>query len=477
MEYVEFVQRVRRYRRSNVLEGCAAASVLLTHREFGRGVELPFGSAVRYFSLAGVAMAAVVHGNEHRNAELTVAGLEQLCANFIEVDEPFGVDPTGPDAVRNFLVRTAFDQQQWQFQPGQEIGRVQAMLGDAVDLTGGGVITPAFWDAALGCSLTEFVGVAQILHTGAAMNAGRFDLGWLDQSNLDPITAEIPRDVIEMVARRHFLGDPAQFRAIADAPAHQVDQLLRRYQFNPLILFPYICQPDATYIAPVAAAVLRRATTESLYYAGVGHASTRFTDALGPVFEAYVGRQLELLEPELLTGEVEYEPGKLSADWVVVLPEAVIIIEAKATPLTAESRRGGDSLDADLERAPGKAVEQILATAGLIRQGHEGFEDVPTDRPIIGLIATLHPYYTCHTDLVWRRTPTDTPILLASVSELETLVTIQDNTAGNLLRTVADGPEPASLGWALTHENFGPNKVLREAWKHYPFAGHIKSVD
>lgn len=478
MIYDEFVQRVRRFRCSDVLAGAARASVALTSAELDNPVKQPFGrhSPVKQFSLAAVAKAALVFGNDHRSTQFTPSALEWLCGSLIEVDDPFSDDPNEPGAIRSWLIRTAYEQFSWQINPHYELGRTHALLNDAAASANQDLITPDFWHRVLGCSLTDFVGVALLLHIGALKNAGIFDPSWLQQQNFEPVVRRLPRERIESVSASLFLTDQQGFRRLAANPLRAVDRKLRRYEFNPLIVRPLVKQPDGRCIAPLPIAVLRRASPEALYYIGAECGGADFTEALGAVFETYVGQQLQLLEPQQLLGEVEYKQGSRSADWIVVLPDVVLIVEAKATPLRMHSRLGTSQLDEDLQRAPGKGVRQILDTAALIRSGHPKLGDIPTDRPIVGLIATLHPYYTCHADLVWPRNPADIPILLASAAELEALVALNADP-GALLLDLAQA-DNSSLSQALSGVDVGRNALLAAAWQQYPFSGEeLKSSD
>lgn len=472
IRYDEFLQRVRRHRTTDVLNAVATASVILTEHDYRQRPDVPFTNNVQHWSLAAVAKAAIAGGNDHRSRPVTQLDLEQMCQAFISVEEPFTKEPNAPGSLAAFLIRTAYEQFPSQLSVFEELGRTEALLSEAARSEGQEVITPEFWCGALGCSLAEFVGVGLLLNIGALKNGGYYDPGWLRQPNFGPVLDELPRQVIEPVTKRHFLASRETFRCTAEAH-REAHRYFRRFEFNPLAVHPFVQQPDGRYIAPCPRYALTRASPTGLYYIGLEHKGVRFTQALGKVFERYVGSHLHLLEPELALHDVEYKRGQRAADWVVVLPKAVLIVEAKATPLTAGARVGSDRLQLDLERTPGRAIEQIDNTTALIRARHPAFKDVPDDRPFIGLVVTLEPYFQANSDLVWSRPQSTTSVLIAASRELEALVTIADAPVDEvLLDLVADAElSRSNLGNAVAKHQRGRNPILDRAWDRYPFRG------
>lgn len=478
ISYEEFQQRVRRHRTTAVLDAVATASVALTERDYQQRDDVPYSTNVQHWSLAAVAKAAVVAGNDHRSVPVTSQDIEEMCAAFIAVEEPFSRAPNAPGSLAAFLIRVAYEQFPSQHSVFADLARTQALLGDSAASVDQDVINPGFWTDALGCSLTDFVGVAFLMNVGAIKNGGYYDPAWMAQPNFEEVFVHLPRDVIESVSARHFLATRDMFRSTAEMH-RQSDIYLRRFEFNPLVVHPFVEHPDGRFIAPCPGHALTRATPTGLYYVGLKQASTNFTQALGPVFEHYVGLHLGLLQPDVLLHDVEYRRGQRAADWVVVLPEVVLVVEVKVAPLTEGARLGTNRLGSDLERTPGKAIDQIDNTARLIAQRDPAFNDVPTDRPVIGIIVTLEPYYQCNSDLVWSRTPGETPIVLASSRELEQLVTISDRPVGDfLLELVADAERSRwNLANTLGNQDLIRNPILEQAWDCYPFRDNNPADD
>jgi hypothetical protein len=171
--------------------------------------------------------------------------------------------------------------------------------------------------------------------------------------------------------------------------------------------------------------------------------------------------------------DIEYERGKKAADFIAVFPDAVLIAEAKATPLRFSSKLAMDSLISDVERAPLKAVDQIVRTSALIDSRHPALVSVPVDRPRFGLVVTLEPYYQVALEaLQAARASAPLPIALASCAELEDLVAAESGRPDVALlnipemRTIRSGTLRSAMGTVKP----GENPLLRDAWNSLPFA-------
>lgn len=470
LSFEDFVQRVRRYRRRDVIEAVANASIELTNAFHGLPSTIDPSGPIQQFALAAIAKVAIVSGNDHRSELLTGDALRGLCGALISVEEPILAGGATDFDLDSFLVRTAFEQFPFQLSPFEDLSRTLAMLEWSARESEQDVITPAFWSRVLGCTLAEFVGLALLMNIGALTNGGVFDPGWTDQPNFQPILRHLDRGVIDGLAPRHFIANVDDFRA--ESQRHQLsDRYLRRFEFNSLTVWPFVELPNLLPRAPIPRLILSRATPNGLYYLGAADSGPRFTDALGSVFETYVGNQLKLSQPTVLLHDVEYERGLRAADYVAVFDDAVLIVEAKATPLTAESRLGGLRLTADLERALGKGKQQVLDTAALIRRGHPAFAEVPPSLRQIGLVVTMEPYFQANSSSLLAQRTSDIPVMFGAARELEYLVSLDQETAVEaLLRIVSDESRRRwNLGNALGPGGAGRNKILDEAWAAYPF--------
>lgn len=391
-----------------------------------------------------------------------------MCGALVAVRDPFLDD----NKVGAFSVRMGWEQMPLQARPFRDLARTKALLVDAANESGQDFITPAYWKALLGCSVEEFVDLSLFLYTGALRNGGVFKTSWLAQPNFEAIYEHLPREVIEQVSRSHFVMARDRFQAVAAAHA-QEDWRLKRYEFNPLFVGPFVELPGKDPIAPVLYLILARAMPRSLYYTAVAESGNTFTAALGVAFEYYVGKQLALCKPEALIPEIVYDRDKKkSVDYIMVMPGLIVLVEVKATLLSEGARMGMHRLEADFDRAPGKAVRQIERTAKLIGVGHPAFKDIPRDRPRVGLIVTMEPYHLCANDLVFPNHAHTVPTWLCSARDLEHLVELQEPTCGELLLDTGSRQDKSS--WSLTVKlsklPAGRNQILQKAWETYGFS-------
>lgn len=199
-----------------------------------------------------------------------------------------------------------------------------------------------------------------------------------------------------------------------------------------------------------------------------------FTRDLGVLFQAYVGAQLGQLGEVQIIPEVRYDGDQRSVDWFMVWPDMVVLVEAKSTRLTQPARMGREALRADVERAIGKAFKQIERTATLVRGRHRAFSHIPADREIVGLVATLEPYFLANSPLLHQFLPAlSVPTTIAAVREVERLVGIGlRRPLPPLLREVLGDPERRTwdISIALREvERDARNPLLDEAWKELPW--------
>jgi hypothetical protein len=96
------------------------------------------------------------------------------------------------------------------------------------------------------------------------------------------------------------------------------------------------------HVVPVPLVLLRKASPLGIFYAGVEKWGQSFCDE--PLFEAYVGRQLQLLPGAMILPEIIYsKPERRSVDWFVILENLVLLVEVKSTRPSEQVRIGGPS--------------------------------------------------------------------------------------------------------------------------------------
>jgi hypothetical protein len=212
---------------------------------------------------------------------------------------------------------------------------------------------------------------------------------------------------------------------------------------------------------------LAEATPGGVYFTLLDHFGPAFASDLGNLFEQYVGRQLELLPGAHVLPEITYGPKSArskTVDWIVVLPEVVLLVEVKSAIPTEPVRLGTpDAADAIVGKL-GKAVNQIDITAQLIADRDPVLAAVPADRPVLGLVVTLEPFHIAN---AFSLLPAGrTPVTVADAAEIEVLVTITDTPPGRLLleRAADDVRFTWSLDTALYEHEHSLNPILDEAW-------------
>lgn len=235
--------------------------------------------------------------------------------------------------------------------------------------------------------------------------------------------------------------------------------------------------PDGRHVAPQPHLVFQRLSPAALYYAGVGALgdveANAFTRDVGVVVQEYVGRQLRLMPGASVLSEMVYADSQRSVDWFVIFDDLVLLVEVKSTRLSHLGRMGSNKLEGDIKRCVGKAYLQVERTDRLLSEGHSAFAEIPTDRPRIGIVATLEPYWAANSPFMGALLPSPAlPTTVASVREVERLVDVV---------SVLGGPQPLvdilndddrrtwSLGNALPDIEVPKNPILDEAWKRYPF--------
>lgn len=210
IHYEEFVQRVRRHRPSELLPLVSWCATHLLRKQYGHELPDPRLGAMHDFVLAGIARASLLAGNEHRPTGVGFDDVLDMGAAYMAVDP--GIRTNEP--ILPFLVRTAYEQFIFQQGPFWELGRSYALFCEAASEYGSDIITPGFWEDALGAPLKDFMSVGFVLHSGAMQNEGYYNPGWLDQPNFAAILAQVSREHIEETTRRQFFAGASRMSGV-----------------------------------------------------------------------------------------------------------------------------------------------------------------------------------------------------------------------------------------------------------------------
>lgn len=461
MSYQEFVQRVRRYRPSDLIPVLAQFSA-----ERFEQAEIPEPLVDFPWAISAIARDAVLYGNEQRDAHVDRTILKDLVSAFNITD-----GGRRRDGVARMLTSVAYEQFPYQESDFEELARIYALFEDPA------LGPTSDWTKIFGMSLAEAVRAAFVLRVWVARMGGRFDPTLGDLPSMQDVFKNVaPREQVETVAALLTTTIDEAKRASEIVPA--LPRHLKRYAFNPLVARPLVDLGEKGIWAPQAMFVDRALHPINLYYRAWDAWDKKFADDLGPRVEAYVGRQLRLIADEAdLHSEIDYKDVadgnmKKSIDWFWVTDKAVILIECKSARLPLHARAGDASLSDLASRTLVKARDQLDTSARFIRDRTAPFDQFPADRPIIGLAVTCEPFYLANSTFDEYGANSSIPSLVISLRELEHWVCLPASDAvGKLLDVLADPERRTWLFSAALGEMIGAtrNSILDEAWTHYDF--------
>lgn len=471
VHYQEFVQRVRQHAPSSLLPLVAKVSA---HYSEPGGWHLDRYRVCTPWNLAEVTRVSLAFGNEHRKpaTEQDILYCCAACAALVDPD----LSQLTTDGFAKFMLRLSGQQMGYQLPVRNELARSIALFEHTTTSRSLEVLRDGWAHDLLNCSVSEYVGVAFLFYVAALRNAGVFSLDWLDQENFAPLVEEVPADTIRGVAEQHFITTPAQFRTAQPKPKPRQHPDTWRYQFNPLEAHPVLQGVTTQLLTPVPSLLVRKVGLLGLYYTAQQRWGDAFTRDLGWLFEAYVGRQLDVIRGATVLPTIKYgRDNRESVDWLVLFDNVTLLIEVKSTRPTEAIRTGSDDATDHLKRNLSKAVNQISTTAQNIRNRHEAFRAIPHDRPIIGLIVTMEPFHVVNAALYRQLLPERIePVRVCSAFELEHMVTVQDRTVGEILLEYVRDPERQDSPVSSTFESsrslsFRRNAVIDEAFECLPW--------
>jgi hypothetical protein len=471
--YSEFAQMVRRYPRVPLLRKLAATSAQLQ-------VQLRDGpidgrrDAIRPFTVAGIARTALRAGNEHRNQPVAAVDVARLSSAFISIDDPAIEKGAIADGqMTRLLARMSYEQFSWQYSPMENIGRTIALLLEHNH----GVLnapTPDDWKQLLGVELEQFMNIGFAVFTAMCQNEGAISRDVLTAEHVKPIWEPVGHETAMRIIDQHFVTDLATARADA---TREEQAGFERWSLNPLTRRPLLAIGD-DLVAPAAHYIVDKITPASLYFAAAEVWDTKFTTALGGMFEAYVGSNLRLIAGADVLPEIVYGvPEQKSCDFIVVLDEVVLLVEAKSARPSKQIRLGDDGDAEEIDKKIGHARDQLERTARLIKARDKSFAHIPADRPLVGLIVTLEPFHlrqTMSSERVLGQT--SIPIELACAHDLEgTAAGLQGVTdaGARLLDAFGHADVLQRNLRAAAKDRDTRNPILDAAWDRWAAAGPV----
>jgi hypothetical protein len=440
--------------------------------------------------LAEIARVSLVRGTEFNRSTATPQDVRDCATAYLNITDP-DLHSQKPGAVGDFLLRTAGEQLIYQQNTFHDLARSAAVFQRAPDPDRPPKVIVGDWaQQVFGCSLTEYLKAAFLLHVGALKNSGMFDAlknsgmfdalknsgmfdpGWIDQPQFAQVREFLPAQLMRDLFRRHFVADRDKLTATQNEVERRVGRpapAYRRFGFNPLTKYPVVSGLGEHWYMPVPYLLIRKASPIGVFFAGLEHFGKAFADDLGAFFEGYVGDNVRELGGEVVS-EIEFgSPGQRmrSVDWIVVFPECLLLVEVKSTRPTEEIRWGGRKADEKIAGLLAKGVQQLGRTRTWIADRHPDFAHIPADRPVIGLVVTMEPFNVVNTPFVATALPESTvPYRVCSAEEIEGLVRLHaDNVGGQLLSYMNDPERNGhSIKPLLEHRELGRNRLLDDAW-------------
>ncbi|MGH3592864.1 MAG: hypothetical protein ACRDRL_11315, partial [Sciscionella sp.] len=338
------------------------------------------------WALAEVARVSLVHGNEHRHAA-TERDLIECCAAFGALTDP-DLLAGHSDAFERFMLRISSEQLSHQAPPRDELARSIALFEQTSTARRLKVIT-GDWDIDLfHCSISEYVAAAFLLWAGSVPKAGFFDFNWIDNNDFHHLLEQFSMDRIRQVAETHYIADRDEIRrrqALISDAAHPD---LRHFRFNPLDARPVVRGMADPLLIPACGLLVRKVSQLGIFYTAMERYGANFSTDLGHLFEAYVGRHLDVVTSAKVYPSFKYKVGRDridAVDWIVVFADVTLLVEVKAARPTEAVRIGGPGAPAALKQSLAHGFEQIDRDARAIRAQHEAFSFIAQDKPIIGL--------------------------------------------------------------------------------------------
>ena len=282
------------------------------------------------WALADAARISLGYGTEFNRREATERDLLQILNAYSRFDDPFRRNRD----LRAFMLRMAGEQMTWQVREHETLARTAAIFAQTPPLGPMECLLPG-WDTELfGCTLREYVGTAQLAWVSAVSCAGRFGPAVFDTADGKLIARHVGQDTVTRVLDAHFAVSIEQFRAENQDAAARAgrDDHLRRFTYNPLRGHPLLTGFGPGYLCPIPHLAWAKAAPWGVYFTGLSRYKEQFAHDLGHLFEQYIGRQLRLLPGAQVLPEITYglKSSRKTVDWIVVLPEVVLLVEVKS---------------------------------------------------------------------------------------------------------------------------------------------------
>ena len=462
------------YRPSDLLPAVARVALEFDGNDIAEWRDVP------PHGLSAIARDSLLNGNEHRaQRHVTSNDVLKLVSVF---NNTYDRDPRG--GIHPVLSRHAFEQFSYQdFSIGtmaRTVLVIDQLLADAKTH-----FTPEELTEWLGGPVDAVMRALQIISAWVHKDGGVWtprtaDDIWRWASDEPPIVEmlrETPPDLIRKVAERCTLSQSGFKRQY---PHESVELHERRWVANPLHVYPLIRLPDGRVVAPQPRDIVQSGRLGNLVSFIPSDRRGRFNYELGGAIERYVGELMQDIEGAGVAPEVVYGPnGEKSADWFLVLPDLLVLVEVKAFRPTLRVMIAARDYEDDFELRFAKAAGQIASTSGLL-DDDAAFSHLPTHLRRIGLIVTGEPFYLSNQKFVQNhQRSTPIPTLVGSLVDMERLTSHPATEVAAALAAVAVDDERSSwnLGNALNGRLPSRNRFGRLLQRVADTRMHLIDID
>lgn len=439
------------------------------------------------WNIADVARTALAWSRFQR-PEADGRTLLHLCnMNSRLIDEGELAHPQPADRLARVLPRLFFEQFLRQRSVMGQITRTLLLFGATAEQPPGfapKAMLPGWFEVASdGLTLEEYVESIFMISVGTQEHRGGFSLDWLDGEGYRGLEDVISFDALRRTFTEHLLTTPSAFKDANRRSQDPVPPPQKKFAFNPLVDRPFIEGVAEIPIAPWVQAVIAKASPASVYHLACGGLGKGFADDLGPVFQHYVGRHLELVEgPRQVIPELRYGPRQSatdSCDWFLDLPNLLVLIECKARQPIESLRIGGDNWLKGIADSTGKGIDQLNKSNRFIDAISSENPQIDATKPRVGLIVTLEPFYLNENWLVRERLlAAELPIGVVSAGELESLVLLHAEELSEALASAVKGAQDnvMLLTQALNAAEDRENPLLVSTWESIGLFGRVSEA-
>lgn len=484
-----FKSEVRKADRDSLLLEAAALSAIYA-KGADRDEWKPQG--VTPWTIADVARTALAWGGPSRRSDrVTLARLCHMNALLVDeegtsvassvgahkqlVDESIETLAASSDRLARILARTFFEQFPGQRSIMSEVARSILLFGSAAEFPADfepKVMTPGWFERLTnGITFDDYIESVFLFSILAQQQNGLVSVGVLDSPALRELADIFPLDAARRVFSEHLVTTVDAFKQTNRQWQDPLPPAEKKFAFNPLTEKPFIEGVAPVPVAPWVQAIITKALPPSIYFLPPSELRKAFADDLGPVFQHYAGRQLQLVCGERkVIPEVRYKAGKQgidSCDWFLDLPDVLVLIECKSRQPVESLRVGGTGWLRSIEDSIGKGIRQLNRSNADIDLIGSSCPQIDSSKPRVGIIVTLEPFYLNQNWLIRERLEqAEFPVGVLAIGELESLVLLDAEALGQALLAAAGATTDhvMLLNPALDKTDDRKNPLLARTW-------------